>query len=333
MNNTDNLITNPKGIADCLEFFVLPAGEQGAAANAVRSAIAFLRALEPTADVTLPMGNDGELVHELVHTANDDGHADRLMMSDSTRRARDAMLLRLTTWRAAMQEFVDRVERGEVASRYTYGKFKALLACDPLPSPFPERDPSKPAEAQGLFRKFDVRRLDGKNPGAAYFVIDMDNDEHAGEALLAYSMSCARTHPKLAAELHMRFVPVALPQTGEPVALRLNGYSFTGNNSYLMSDGTVKTMPLEEVKWATRPAMTPNDAAEVERFRASLQDTSTMAPRDLVAKHADYMGISAQQLVTRNMPKTAAGLDLDSDEPVKACGIGMGAGEACESCQ
>jgi len=28
----------------------------------------------------------------------------------------------------AMQEFVDRVERGEVRSRYTYNKYKAILA-------------------------------------------------------------------------------------------------------------------------------------------------------------------------------------------------------------
>jgi len=28
----------------------------------------------------------------------------------------------------AMQEFVDRVERGEVRSKYTYNKYKAILA-------------------------------------------------------------------------------------------------------------------------------------------------------------------------------------------------------------
>jgi hypothetical protein len=32
------------------------------------------------------------------------------------------------SFRAAAQEFVERVERGEVRSTYTYGKFKALLA-------------------------------------------------------------------------------------------------------------------------------------------------------------------------------------------------------------
>ena len=31
-------------------------------------------------------------------------------------------------WREAMQEFVDRCDRGEVRSKYTYSKFKTLLA-------------------------------------------------------------------------------------------------------------------------------------------------------------------------------------------------------------
>lgn len=36
-------------------------------------------------------------------------------------------------WREAVQEFVDRVDRGEVRSRYTYKKFKSLLAAAPQP--------------------------------------------------------------------------------------------------------------------------------------------------------------------------------------------------------
>lgn len=35
-------------------------------------------------------------------------------------------------WREAVQEFVDRCEQGSVRSRYTYAKFKALLAADEL---------------------------------------------------------------------------------------------------------------------------------------------------------------------------------------------------------
>jgi len=45
-----------------------------------------------------------------------------------------------------------------------------------------ERDPSKPAEQQGIFRKFDVRRVDecaqpgGKHDGCRYFVLDLNHD-------------------------------------------------------------------------------------------------------------------------------------------------------------
>ena len=85
---------------------------------------------------------------------------------------------------------------------------------------FPERDTSKPAEQQGLFRKFIVTRTDGSSgPGGkhehcAYFVLDMDHDAHAPAALRAYAEACSATHPQLAADLKARFgeaQPVAVP--------------------------------------------------------------------------------------------------------------------------
>lgn len=36
-------------------------------------------------------------------------------------------------WREAVQEFVDRVDRGEIRSKYTYAKFQALLAAAQKP--------------------------------------------------------------------------------------------------------------------------------------------------------------------------------------------------------
>lgn len=72
---------------------------------------------------------------------------------------------------------------------------------------FPERDTSRPAEEQGLFRKFDVRRVDGsdapggKHHGCRYFVLDVDHDQHAVDALIAYANSCEKTHPELARDL------------------------------------------------------------------------------------------------------------------------------------
>jgi hypothetical protein len=96
----------------------------------------------------------------------------------------------------------------------------AVLSGQPLPppaantSPFPDRDPDRPAEQQGLFRKFDVRRTDGsdapggKHHGCRQFVIDLDHDENAGPAMRAYAKACAAKHPQLAVDLLAEF---ALP--------------------------------------------------------------------------------------------------------------------------
>lgn len=75
----------------------------------------------------------------------------------------------------------------------------------------PERDPSKPAEQQGLFRKFEVYRTDrqdvpdGKHPNCDYFVLDVTCDPHAKAALAAYAAAVAATHPQLAADMRRRY--------------------------------------------------------------------------------------------------------------------------------
>lgn len=67
-----------------------------------------------------------------------------------------------------------------------------------------------PAEAQGLFHKFNVTRTDGsdkpggKHYGCEYFVLDVDHDPHAKAALQAYALACAATHPQLSADLIVR---------------------------------------------------------------------------------------------------------------------------------
>lgn len=91
---------------------------------------------------------------------------------------------------------------------------RTLPALQPLltgPASFPERDTDRPAEQQGLFRKFEVRRVDasdmpgGKHHGCEYFVLDMDHDKAAPAALVAYADAVAETHPQLAADLRARF--------------------------------------------------------------------------------------------------------------------------------
>ncbi|WP_341714490.1 hypothetical protein [Limnobacter sp.] len=94
------------------------------------------------------------------------------------------------------------------------GRFLAHRDAQPaVACSFPERDVTKPAEEQGLFRKFDVRRVDGsdapggKHHGCEYFVLDLNHDTHAPAALRAYAQACNKTHPQLSAELLGRFGP------------------------------------------------------------------------------------------------------------------------------
>ena len=76
---------------------------------------------------------------------------------------------------------------------------------------FPERDMTKTAEQQGIFRKFEVSRVDGsdqaggKHHGCRYFVLDLDHDQHAPAAMRAYAVACASTHPDLSADIEREF--------------------------------------------------------------------------------------------------------------------------------
>lgn len=85
----------------------------------------------------------------------------------------------------------------------------------------PERDLSKSAEQQGLFRKFIVQRVDGsdqpggKHYGCRYFVLDLDHDPHAAAAMRAYAQECATTHPKLSADLMREFGSKPAPQVAD----------------------------------------------------------------------------------------------------------------------
>lgn len=60
----------------------------------------------------------------------------------------------------------------------------------------------------GLYNKYEVRRLDGSDEGEnrRYFVLDVDRDPYARIALQAYALNCADDYPELAKdlkELHM----------------------------------------------------------------------------------------------------------------------------------
>lgn len=109
------------------------------------------------------------------------------------------------------------------AQQYAQDYARSALASAPVQTGhFPQCDQSKPAEQQGVFQKFEVRRTDGSSePGGKhhdcrYFVLDVDHDVLAKPALQAYAAACAATHPDLSADMVKRFdltlaQPVAMP--------------------------------------------------------------------------------------------------------------------------
>lgn len=60
---------------------------------------------------------------------------------------------------------------------------------------------------RGLYRKYDVQRVDGKDgPGGPHhncrlFVLDLDHDRHARAAAAAYAESCKEQYPVLSRDL------------------------------------------------------------------------------------------------------------------------------------
>lgn len=122
----------------------------------------------------------------------------------------------------------------------------------------PERDASVSAEQQGLFHKFDVRRVDGsdqpggKHHGCRYFVLDVDHDPCARAALTAYAAACEATHPALAADLRTKWG--AMPTTqAAPVA-----------QGDALTDTYVQQVPdkCDRIVWRGRYYHLPIDAAE-----------------------------------------------------------------------
>ena len=82
----------------------------------------------------------------------------------------------------------------------------------PPPKPLPERD-ERPAEQQGMFRKFMVQRADGEDKkvtdrhfNCEYFVLDITHDPAALPALRAYADAIQETHPYLARDIRVKYL-------------------------------------------------------------------------------------------------------------------------------
>jgi hypothetical protein len=136
---------------------------------------------------------------------------------------------------------------------------------------FPERDRTKPAEAQGIFRKFVVKRTDGsdgpggKHAGCEYFVLDITHDRHAPAALTAYAQSAMDTHPALAKDLVSRYnlptqaapAPVALQGVPDKVSLPL-ARLLSGQDFFGMSPNDVDVyMQRAQARWDEIRAVLP----------------------------------------------------------------------------
>ncbi len=84
-------------------------------------------------------------------------------------------------------------------------------ATDSVCPRLPLRQANKPVPQQGVFRKFDVRRMDGqhkegcKHYECEYFVLDVTHDQHAKAALAAYAQNCSVTHPVLSKDMIARY--------------------------------------------------------------------------------------------------------------------------------
>ncbi len=68
-------------------------------------------------------------------------------------------------------------------------------------------------KAKGIYQKFRVERTDGKSAAGEkhcdcrYFVIDIEHDEYADAALLAYADECEAEYPDLAEDLRNMSCP------------------------------------------------------------------------------------------------------------------------------
>ena len=74
-----------------------------------------------------------------------------------------------------------------------------------------------PDSKRGLYRKFHVTRHDpsGRHSNCFYFVLDMDHDEFAIDALTTYAEKCAEKYPILAADLRGVIARARIMQQGE----------------------------------------------------------------------------------------------------------------------
>ena len=95
---------------------------------------------------------------------------------------------------------------------------------------------------RGLYRKFmPPIRMDGRSrPGekhekCQYFVLDMDHDDHAAAAAMAYAASCADEYPMLASDLISRWGDAGKAATPTPSRVDGTQKMFFGTRNRLFN--------------------------------------------------------------------------------------------------
>lgn len=190
---------------------------------------------------------------------------------------------------------------------------------------FPERDPSKPAEQQGLFRKFDVRRVDGsdqpggKHHGCHYYVLDLNHDQHAPAAMRAYAAACRATHPHLADDIEAEFgaAPQAsreVPEGDKQAVIALFEQHISANPQAFLRPGetvyqiTQKEMLAFAAALAAPSPASAEDGEERDAFDAHYQKTRGMSEPPTRCG-AGYVNGYAQEAWTDWRAALAAQLD------------------------
>ena len=188
---------------------------------------------------------------------------------DGQRRCRVTQGITISRERVVDGKWIDSARKDAPYANIVWAKTDERAQQEPVAAPqqaaapgaLPERDLSKPAEQQGLFRKFDVRRTDdsdqpgGKHHGCRYYVLDLTHDQHAPAAMLAYAAACASTHPQLAADIVAEF---GAPGTPEAPKQPAHGHR---DDYYLLANG--RRLGLEPI---SRVRDMPNWVLAMELF-------------------------------------------------------------------
>lgn len=134
-----------------------------------------------------------------------ESHGNGVLAAADVRRIVEPMLLAVAPVRSTVPE-----EAHKRCGGRAYCGRMPFCGCGG-PDGLPEFDPSKPAAERGLYRKFEIKRTDGRDqPGGKhehceYFVIDVTHDVHAKAALEAYAQAASGESGVLADDMRDRY--------------------------------------------------------------------------------------------------------------------------------